>query len=94
MRMQFKTYWQKLTPEARAAFAKRVGTTEGYCRQLAYGDKRIELGLADAIVAAAQPDIALKDLPLTQRAEFQVEARKWDGKTERRAKCRKQAGGK
>lgn len=91
--MQFKTYWQNLTPEQRTGFATRVGTTEGYCRQLAYGDKKIELGLADAIVAAAQPDIGLNDLPLTQRAQFQAEARKWDGKTERRVKCKRQAAG-
>lgn len=82
--MDFKTYWQKLTPEARSAFAKKVGTSVGYCHQIAYGAKNIELGLADAIIAAAQPTLKLDKLPLTERAKFQDDARKWDGKTERR----------
>lgn len=85
--MDFKTYWQTLTPEARTALANKVGTSVGYCHQIAYGAKKIELGLALAIVAAAGQKLTLDDLPLTDRAKFQNEARQWDGKTERRAKC-------
>jgi hypothetical protein len=82
--MDFKTYYLKLVPEEREKFAKKIGSSTGYCQQIAYGTKRLELGLADAIVAAAQPDITLADLPLTERAKFQNQARQWDGK-ERRA---------
>jgi DNA-binding transcriptional regulator YdaS (Cro superfamily) len=87
LRMDFKTYYLKLGPAEREKFAKKIGTSAGYCNQIAYGAKRIELGLADAIVAAAQPDITLAELPLTERAKFQNQARQWDGK-ERRAKCK------
>jgi hypothetical protein len=82
--MDFKTYYRNLDPDAREKFAQRVGTTVGYCHQIAYGNKQIELGLADAIVAASKQDVGLSDLPLTDKALFQAKARKWDG-TERRA---------
>lgn len=86
--MDFKTYYLGLDPKARESFAERVGTTIAYCHQLAYGTKRIELGLADAIVAASVQKITLAELPLTEKAKFQSKAREWDGKSERRAKCR------
>jgi hypothetical protein len=72
--MDFKTYWQGLEAAARETFAKDVGTSVGYCHQIAYGGKRIELGLADAIVA--HTGLTLDDLPLTDRAIFQQRARK------------------
>jgi hypothetical protein len=63
----------------------------GYCHQLAYG-KRLELGLADVIVAVApefKGQIKLEDLNLTDRARTQDAVRKsvsdpvanapWDG---------------
>ena len=75
MGMDFKTYWQRMTVPQRDAFAKNVGTSPGYCHQLAYGDKLIELGLADALVAQAGDDLTLDDLPLTERAKFQRAAR-------------------
>jgi hypothetical protein len=73
--MDFKTYWQRMTVPQRDAFAKNVGTSPGYCHQIAYGDKSLELGLADAIVAQAGADLTLDDLPLTERARFQRAAR-------------------
>lgn len=85
--MDFKTFYQGLTPDQRQTLASKVGTSVGYCHQIAYGTKRIELGLADAIVAASQGDLTLDDLPLTERAQFQRDARKWDGK-ERRKRAR------
>jgi hypothetical protein len=69
--MDFKAFYQGLLPDRREAFAKAVGSTVGYCHQIAYGNKRIELGLADAIVAASSGALQLDDLPLTARAEHQ-----------------------
>lgn len=69
--MDFKSYWQKLKTQERDDFAKAVGTSTGYCHQIAYGDKRLELGLADAMVAHGGGDLTLEDLPLTERAQFQ-----------------------
>lgn len=74
--MDFKTYWQGLKAADRDAFAKNVGTSIGYCHQIAYGDKRVELGLADAIVAHSGGLLGLDDLPLTSRAVFQQRARR------------------
>lgn len=73
--MDFKTYWQRLKPPERDAFATNIGTSVGYCHQIAYGGKKVELGLADAIVAHASGDVCLEDLPLTTRAVFQRAAR-------------------
>lgn len=83
--VEFKTYYQGLSAEERESFAARVGTSTGYCHQLAYGAKRIELGLADAIVAASAGKLTLDDLPLTDRAKFQNTARQWDGTDRRKA---------
>lgn len=83
--MDFKTYYLSLSQDERKTFAEKVGTSLGYCHQLAYGDKQIELGLADAIVANSGKSLALEDLPLTDRAKFQNEARKWDGRDRRAA---------
>lgn len=74
--MDFKTYWQGLKAADRDAFAKNVGTSIGYCHQIAYGEKRVELGLADAIVAHSDGQLDLEDLPLTDRAVFQQKARR------------------
>lgn len=91
----FKTFYRGLRPEQREAFAERIHTTTGYCHQIAAGTKRLELGLADAIVAVV-PEfggyLGLAELPLTDRARAQDSVRKsapsaanepWDG-TERR----------
>lgn len=71
----FKTYWQGLEAPEREAFAKNIGTTVGYCHQIAFGGKRVELGLADAMVAHSAGRLSLADLPLTDRAKFQHAAR-------------------
>lgn len=73
--MEFKTYWQGLKAAEREAFARNVGTSVGYCHQIAYGDKRVELGLADAMVAHGGGLLTLDALPLTDRAVFQQAAR-------------------
>jgi hypothetical protein len=69
----FKGFWQTLAPEARTKFAERIGTTPGYCHQIAFGNKRIELGLADVICRFS--GLTLDMLPLTDRAKFQHSAR-------------------
>lgn len=74
--MDFRTYWQTLKGAERDDFANRIGSSPAYCHQLAYGDKRLELGLADAIVAQSKGALTLDDLPLTERAAFQVKARR------------------
>jgi hypothetical protein len=82
--MDFRTFYRQLPPDQREAFAAKVHTTAGYCHQIVYG-KRIELGLADAIVAVAPSfggHITLDELPLTDRAKAQDLVRKsqpWDG---------------
>jgi len=43
--------------------------------QIARGNKQIELGFADVIVAVSGGNIALSDLPLTDRAVAQNEIR-------------------
>ena len=74
--MDFKTYYQSLPTQEREAFAEKVGTTTGYCNQLMYGDKRIELGLADAMVAVSGGALTLAELSLTDRAVFQEQVRR------------------
>jgi hypothetical protein len=74
--MDFKTYYLDLSQQDRADFAEKIGTTTGYCHQLAYGDKRIELGLADAMVAVSGGALTLLELNLTDRAVFQANARR------------------
>lgn len=72
--MDFKTFYRQLTPDQREAFAQKVHTTVGYCHQIACGTKRIELGLADAIVAVAPGFggvVTLEELELTERARAQ-----------------------
>lgn len=72
--MDFKTFYRRLTPDQREAFAQKVHTTVGYCHQIACGTKHIELGLADAIVAVAPSfggEVTLAELELTDRARRQ-----------------------
>ncbi len=73
---QFKAFYLSLGPAEREQFAQDVGTTAGYLHQIAYGDKSIELGLADAMVAKACGKLSLKGLKLTERARFQMRARR------------------
>lgn len=89
--MDFKTFYRQLGQTEREAFAQKVHTTVGYCHQIACG-KRIELGLADSIVAVSEGQVTLAELNLTDRARLQDETRRsvkaanepWNG-VERRA---------
>lgn len=83
----FKTYYQRLSATERKAFAKKVGTTPGYCNLLACGAKKIELGFADAIAAVS--GLPLASLPLTDRAKQQHKVRTMNHKTaQAKAKAR------
>jgi hypothetical protein len=73
--MDFRTFYRQLTPDQREAFAAKVHTTVGYCHQIACG-KRIELGLADAIVAVSAGAVTLGEINLTDRAKAQDGVRK------------------
>lgn len=49
--MDFKTYWQAIPGENRAAFALRCGSTEGYLEHIASGYRKASPGrLVPAIV--------------------------------------------
>lgn len=83
--MDFKTFYSSLSTQERADFAEKVGTTTGYCNQLVYGDKRLELGLADAMVAVSGGRLSLAELNLTDRAAFQERVRKEEAATKESA---------
>lgn len=68
--MRFKDYFFGLPVAERESFAQRAGTTRGYLNQVAYGNKQIELGLADVLVALAD-GVTLDELPLTDNARRQ-----------------------
>lgn len=67
---RFKDYYLGLPVNERESLAQQAGTTRGTLNQIVYGGKRIELGLADCLVALC-PGLALGDLPLTERARQQ-----------------------
>lgn len=73
--MEFKPFWKGLDADGKEAFAQSIGSTVGTCHQIAYGEKRIELGLADVMVAQGGGKLTLAELPLTDRAVFQNKAR-------------------
>lgn len=76
--MNFRTFYHHLNENQRERFARAVGTTVGYCRQIAGGRKRLELGLADAIIAVANQfgcEITHWELDLTPRAMWQRRVR-------------------
>lgn len=57
-----------MTAESQAALAAAAGTSHQMLAQIARGNKQIELGFADVIVALSNGNVALSDLPLTERA--------------------------
>lgn len=75
MSMSFRTYFLGLDAVQRASLAESARTTVGYLTQVAYGNKQIELGLADVLVAVSGEAITLDDLPLTDRASAQRQIR-------------------
>ncbi len=75
LRMEFKTFFFGLPPDAREDFAKRANTSKAYCLQVAYGNKRLELGMADVFAAVSGGAVGLTELPLTDRAAIQKATR-------------------
>lgn len=71
---KFKTHYLGLSVNERESLALQAGTTRGTLNQIIYGGKRIELGLADCLVALCA-GICLDDLPLTDRAAQQRSVR-------------------
>lgn len=69
--MKFKTHLYQLQTDERQRLAELAHTSVPMLQQIAYGNKRIELGFADALVALCDGSIALDDLPLTERAKHQ-----------------------
>jgi hypothetical protein len=66
--MDFKTFFTNLPVAERESFAQQAGTSRGYCNQVAYANKQIELGMADVFVALGGGHLNLDELPLTDRA--------------------------
>lgn len=66
--MDFKTFYLGLSVAKRESFAAKANTSRGYCNQVAYAGKEVELGMADVFVALSNGDMTLDDMPLTKRA--------------------------
>ena len=73
--MDFKTFYLGLPPAKRDEFCAGASTTRGYCNQVAYTGKQIELGMADVFVALSDGAMTLDELPLTDRAAQQRRVR-------------------
>lgn len=73
--IKFKTFFLALSADERERFARDAGTTVGYCNKLIYGGARVELGLADLLVAASHGDLVHADVPMTDRATEQIRRR-------------------
>lgn len=85
MSTAFKSFLFGLSVAQREAFAAEADSSRLYLQQVAYRNKEIELGLADAIVALAGrlgAQIALDDLPLTEKARHQRKVREGEVRTD------------
>ena len=71
----FKEFYLALDIDSRERFARTAGTTVGYCSKLIYGGARVELGLADVMVAAAHGQLTHDGIPMTRRAKEQMRKR-------------------
>lgn len=69
--MDFKTFYTTKPVNERESFAQQAGTTRGYCNQIAFADKKVELGMADVFVALSDGALTLDGVPLTDRAKAQ-----------------------
>jgi hypothetical protein len=73
--MSFKTFFLEKSVAGRETFARKAETTVGYCNQICYGGKHVELGMADVFVALSDGRLTLGDIPLTDRAVRQRQIR-------------------
>lgn len=69
--MTFKAFFFDLTVPEREDFADKAGSTRGLLTQVAYGNKRVELGFADVLVKLSRGKLTLDDVPLTENAARQ-----------------------
>lgn len=60
--MDFKTYWQSLSEEARESLADKVGFAEGHLRNIAYGSRTCGEKLAISIEKETDGRIRCEDL--------------------------------
>jgi hypothetical protein len=73
--MDFKTFFFNKTVAERDEFAALAGTSRGLLTQVAYGNKRVELGFADVIVALSGGSVELDGIALTDNATRQRQIR-------------------
>ena len=69
--MDFRTFFLGLAPSEREAYAGDAQTGVPTLLQVAYGNKQVELGFADVLVALAGGNLSIDDMPLTERAAKQ-----------------------
>jgi hypothetical protein len=73
--MDFRTFFFGMPVSAREEFAAKAGTSRGLLTQVAYGNKAVELGFADVIVALSDGAVELEGIELTDNAKRQRELR-------------------
>lgn len=69
--MDFKTFYFAKSVQGRDEFASLAGTSRGLLTQVAYGNKGVELGFADVIVALSDGAVDLDGISLTENAKRQ-----------------------
>lgn len=69
--MDFKSFFFGLSTAERDVFATKANSSRGLLTQVAYENKRVELGLADVIVALAGGKVPLDGIALTANARRQ-----------------------
>jgi hypothetical protein len=77
--MDFKSFFFGLSVTERDSFAARANTSRGLLTQVAYGNKQVELGLGDVLVALAGGAVSLDEIPLTDNAKRQRAIRQGGG---------------
>lgn len=66
--MDFKNFYFGMPPTERGEFAHAAKTSTGYLNQVAYGNKKLSLGMADVLVNLSKGILTLDELPLADRA--------------------------
>lgn len=69
--MSFKDFFFGLPQPERVKYAESAATSVAMLSQIAYGNKRVELGFADVLVALSGGRLSLQQIPLTDRAMAQ-----------------------
>lgn len=69
--MSFKDFFFGLPHPERVKYAESADTSVAMLQQVAYGNKRVELGFADVMVAVSGGRLTLAQIPMTDRAAAQ-----------------------